>query len=248
VRSQGHKLIVGSGIAFALVGWLFFAISPVGLEAIDSGVPDRCGAAAECTSESGLVVEENPPNPPNATECEQGFQVGRSEREEDYDRRGSYLIHTSMEACPSGCCFVPRWSHDEYTRWFDAVIKMFLLTFPALQVGLNERKNESFCYLMIGVLSLVYYVFYLVGTFGLQEICTTQGHDNLSPQQAVHYGNDHACQSTTSSVVMLVWNIVIAIVAIVGGAVAGLLYKEDSGDSGEFADGRKEKEFDADDS
>ena len=95
---------------------------------------------------------------------------------------------------------------------------------------------------MIGVLALAFYVFYLVGTFELQAVCTTQGHDNLSPQQAVHYGNDHVCQTTTSSVVLLVWNIVVAIVAIVGGAVAGIYYQEESEN---YAEDSKDKDFDA---
>lgn len=240
---QGHKLIVGSGLAFALLGWLFFAISPTGLDAVDSGVPDHCGAAAACTPDSGVVVEGNPPSPPreNATECSDRFEAGRAEREADYDLQGEYIIHITMEACPSGCCFIPRWSHVEYTRWFDACIKMFLLTFPALVVGLNESKYESFCYLMIGVLALAYYAFYLIGTFELQERCTAQGHDNLSPQQALHYGNDHVCQQTTATTVMLVWNIVTAIVAIIGGAVAGVLYKPPAAE--DYADGKKDKEI-----
>ena len=242
---QGHKLIVGSGVMFALLGWVFFAMSPTGLDAVDSGVPDYCGAAAACTSVSGVVVGGNLPHPPKETECSERFEEGRAAREIDYDSQGQYVIHLAMEACPSGCCFIPRWSHVEYTRWFDACIKMFLLTFPAIAVGLNESKYESFCYLMIGVLALVYYAFYLVGTFELQEKCTAQGHDNLSPQQAIHYGNDHVCQQIAVTAVMIVWNIVTAIVAIIGGAVAGLLYKPPAAE--DYADGNKDREFDSQD-
>ena len=245
MRCQGHKLIVVSGVVFALVGWLFFAIAPVGLEPIDSGVPDQCGAAAECTPERGVLVEGNPANSPNETMCGSTFEADRDEREADYEQYGEYAIHSTMQACPTGCCFVPRWSHVEYTRWFDAVVKMFLLTLPALQVGLNEKKMESFCFLMIGILALAYYSFYLVGTFELQKVCAEYGHDNLSPEEAIHYGNDHACQQITSDVVMLVWNIITAIAAVAGGLLAGLLYQEDDADDN-FANGTKDKDFDGD--
>jgi nitric oxide reductase large subunit len=45
--------------------------------------------------------------------------------------------------------------------------------------------------------------------------------------------------------VMLVWNIVTAIVAIIGGAVAGVLYKPPAAE--DYADGKKDKEFDSKD-
>lgn len=234
-----------------MLGWLSFAIAPVGIEAIDSGIPDHCGAAIHCTPQNGLVVDGIPSEPPlNATECESSFNEGRAEREENYDEDGAYAIHTAMEACPSGCCFAPRWSHAEHTRWYDAVIKMLVLTLPAVMVGLTEQKAESFCYLMVGVLALAYYAYYLWGTFELQELCTAQGHDNLSPQQATHYGNDHVCQTTTSTVVILVPNIIVAIVAIAGGAVAGALYQEPAEidfDNGATTTGMKRaKNFDDD--
>jgi bacteriorhodopsin len=105
-----------------------------------------------------------------------------------------------MEACPDGCCFAPRWSHIEYTRYYEVIFVLFVLTGPALVVGLKERKGESLLYAVIDLFALGYFIVYLMGTFVLQEVCTEQGHDNLSPQQAQQaYGNDHACQQNRTA-------------------------------------------------
>lgn len=246
--AQGHKLIVGSGLAFAFWALLSFSIMPIGLEATDSGFADRCGAATECTPERGVVVTgyaSQPKSAPNATACEKAFEVDRAARESSYGTQdGASSIHVAMEACPDGCCFAPRWSHIEYTRYYEVIFVLFVLTGPALVVGLKERKGESLLYAVIGLFALGYFIVYLMGTFVLQEVCTEQGHDNLSPQQAQHYGNDHACQQNSVTAVMLVWNIVTAVVAIVGGGMAGFLFKEFE-ESDEFDDGSKEMEFDA---
>ena len=51
-------------------------------------------------------------------------------------------------------------------------------------------------------------------------------------------------EQNSVTAVMLVWNIVTAVVAIVGGGMAGFLFKEFE-ESDEFDDGSKEMEFDA---
>ena len=108
---------------------------------------------------------------------------------------------------------------------------------------------QSYAAPPLRLFALGYFIVYLMGTFVLQEVCTEQGHDNLSPQQAQQaYGNDHACrmpaEQNSVTAVMLVWNIVTAVVAIVGGGMAGFLFKEFE-ESDEFDDGSTEMEFDA---
>ena len=162
-------------------------------------------------------------------------------------RRAAHrMTHTHIEACPPGCAFTPRYTHEEATRFWNIPLTLIVVTVPGLVAGLLEdplpMKAASMVYWLIMALWLIGCFVYLLGMLGIDAICEKHGHDNLTEEQRAHYGEEHWCvmftgTNGTIAQLIIVLNILTSCAGFYGGVKSACckpeaLYDEQKDDGG----------------
>ena len=248
--AQGHKLeVVTAGLMF-LWSLILFVLVPINIEAQDSEAADACFNASRADLPNTITV---PGEIDPSVDCAAAFAAAEPWKLDDDDKDEEnavkllYLMkHTHLEACPAGCTFSARYTHEEATRFWNVPLTLIFVTVPGLVAGLLEdplpMKGASMVYWLIMAISVVWCFIYLVGILGIDTLCARHGHDNLTEEQRAHYGEEHFCVQFTGTngtfvQIIVVLNILTSCAGFYGGVKSACckpeaLYDEQKDDGG----------------
>lgn len=163
-----------------------------------------CTDFTECALTAGSgVCSWVPP-----TDCKAYFREA-APNQLDY---GAMEIHVMQQACPNGCYFTPHIQHEERSTFWRVALVFICVTVPGVVAGYmedpirfgdpnaNQIKLLSICYVTACVFGAAAMVWYMIFQQDMSEECKQYGHDTLTEQERLMYGEEHKCQVYTGSI------------------------------------------------
>lgn len=164
---------------------------------------DFCTDFTECTGTGSGVCNWVPP-----TDCAASFR----EAAPSQLAYGAMEIHVLQQACPKGCWFTPHVQHEERTTFWRVALVFVCVTVPGVVGGYmedpirfgdpsgNQIKLLSICYATSCFFGAAAMVWYMIYQQDMSDECKQYGHDSLTEQERMMYGEEHKCQVYTGSI------------------------------------------------